>query len=122
MVRAGRDSGSEYPARMHGVLAHIGDHLDEPLELEPLASVANFSPFHFHRLFTAWMGETLGDYMHRRLEMAALRLVAQPRLQVLEVALSVASDRPKRSRAPSRLDSGAHRQNGDDSKSAIVIS
>ncbi len=90
MVRAGRDSGREYSARMHGVLAHIDDHLDEPLELEPLASVANFSPFHFHRLFTAWMGETLGDYMRRRrLEMAALRLVAQPRLQVLEVALSV---------------------------------
>jgi AraC family transcriptional regulator len=36
------------------------------------------------------MGETLGDYMRRRrLELAAQRLVAQPRLPVLQVALSV---------------------------------
>jgi AraC family transcriptional regulator len=75
---------------MHRVLEHIDRHLDERLELEALASVANFSSFHFHRLFTAWMGETLGDYVRRRrLEVAALRLVAQPRLPVLQVALSV---------------------------------
>jgi AraC family transcriptional regulator len=36
------------------------------------------------------MGETLGDYLRRRrLEIAAMRLIAQPRLPVLEVALSV---------------------------------
>src|ERR1700704_5972587 len=85
-----QDSRSEYVARMHRVLEHIDRELDQPLELETLARVANFSPFHFHRLFTAWMGETLGDYMRRRRrELAAQRLVAQPRLPVLQVALSV---------------------------------
>src|ERR1700704_1149826 len=85
-----QDSRLEYVARMHRVLEHIDRELDQPLELETLARVANFSPFHFHRLFTAWMGETLGDYVRRRrLELAALRLVAQPRLAVLQVALSV---------------------------------
>jgi len=85
-----QDSRSEYVARMHRVLEHIDRELDQPLELETLARVANFSPFHFHRLFTAWTGETLGDYVRRRrLELAALRLVAQPRLAVLQVALSV---------------------------------
>lgn len=75
---------------MHRVLEHIDRHLDEPLELSSLAAVANFSPFHFHRLFTAWMGETLGDYMRRRrLETAAQRLATQPRLPVMQVALSV---------------------------------
>lgn len=75
---------------MHRVLEHIDRHLDEQLDLETLAAVANFSSFHFHRLFTAWMGETLGEYMRRRrLEIAAQRLVAQPRLPVLQVALSV---------------------------------
>jgi AraC family transcriptional regulator len=74
---------------MHRVLEHIDRHLDEPLELDTLAAVANFSSFHFHRLFSAWMGETLGDYLRRRrLEMAALRLVSQPELPVLHVALS----------------------------------
>jgi len=85
-----QDSRSEYARRMHRVLEHIDLHLDERLELETLARVANFSPFHFHRLFTAWMGETIGDYLRRRrLEVGALRLVTQPRAPVLQVALSV---------------------------------
>ena len=75
---------------MHRVMRHIDEHLDAQLELDSLAAVANFSPFHFHRLFTAWMGETVGDYTRRRrLEMAAQRLVAQPRVPVTQVALSV---------------------------------
>jgi AraC family transcriptional regulator len=75
---------------MHRVLEYIDRQLDQQLELDTMAKVANFSPFHFHRLFGAWFGETLGDYVRRRrLEVAALRLVAQPRLPVLRVALSV---------------------------------
>lgn len=85
-----RDSRSEYERRIHRVVAHIDAHLDQPLALETLAAVAHFSPFHFHRLFTAWCGETLGDYLRRRrLEVAALRLATQPSLAVLEVALGV---------------------------------
>src|SRR5207237_1767718 len=85
-----QDSRSEYARRMQRVLEHIDRHLDERLELESLARVANFSSFHFHRLFAAWMDETLGEYLRRRrLEVGALRLVAQPRLPVLPVALSV---------------------------------
>ncbi|TMC30063.1 MAG: AraC family transcriptional regulator [Chloroflexi bacterium] len=85
-----QDSRSEYARRMHRVLEHIDRHLDERLELESLAQVANFSSFHFHRLFAAWMDETLGEYLRRRrIEVGALRLVTQPRLPVLQVALSV---------------------------------
>ena len=85
-----RESRSEYERRIHRVLAHIDAHLAEPLALESLAAVAHFSPFHFHRLFTAWCGETLGDYLRRRrLEIGALRLATQPQLGVLDVALGV---------------------------------
>jgi AraC-like DNA-binding protein len=64
--------------------------IEQPLDLGTLAAVAHFSPFHFHRLFSAWMGETLGDYLRRRkIEVAAMRLVAQPRVPVLHIALSV---------------------------------
>ena len=38
---------------MHAVVEHIDRHLDEKLDLATLADVANFSPFHFHRLFHA---------------------------------------------------------------------
>src|SRR6202521_1100213 len=83
-------SRAEYVGRMHRVLEHIDKQLDQPLDLEALAAVAHFSPFHFHRLFSAWMGETLGEYVRRRrLEIAAQRLVSQPAVPVLQVALSV---------------------------------
>jgi AraC family transcriptional regulator len=79
-----------YADRMHRVSEYIDQHLDCSLDLETLADVAHFSPFHFHRLFSAWMGETLGAYLRRRrCEVGATRLLAQPRLAVLQVALGV---------------------------------
>jgi AraC family transcriptional regulator len=81
---------------MHAVQEHVDAHLDGALELDELASVAHFSPFHFHRLFSAYMGETLGEYVRRRrLELGALRLVSQPELPVLNVALSVGFGSPE---------------------------
>ena len=79
-----------YVDRMHRVTEYIDQHLDKSLDLETLAGVAHFSPFHFHRLFSAWMGETLGAYLRRRrCEVGATRLLAQPRLAVLQIALDV---------------------------------
>lgn len=84
------DSRAEYDRRMHRVLAHIDARIDQPIDLASLADVANFSPFHFHRLFSAWMGETVGDFLRRRrVETAAQRLLVQPRLTVLQAALGV---------------------------------
>jgi AraC family transcriptional regulator len=79
-----------YVDRMHRVTEYIDQHLDQFLDLETLAEVAHFSPFHFHRLFSALMGETLGAYLRRRrCEVAATRLLAQPKLAVLQIALDV---------------------------------
>jgi AraC family transcriptional regulator len=87
---ASHDSRSEYESRMHRVLAYIDLHLDQPLDINVLVEVAHFSPFHFHRLFSSWMGETVGDYLRRRrIEVAAIRLAAQPRTKILNIALSV---------------------------------
>ncbi|MCB1826600.1 MAG: AraC family transcriptional regulator [Candidatus Competibacteraceae bacterium] len=84
------DSRSEYEKRMHRVLTYIDQHLEESITVNLLAEVAHFSTFHFHRLFSAWMGETIGDYLRRRrVEVAAMRLAAQPRTRILNVALSV---------------------------------
>jgi AraC family transcriptional regulator len=83
-------SRAMYADRMQRVTEYIDRHLDRPLDLNTLAAVAHFSPYHFHRLFSAWMGETLGDYLRRRrCEIAATRLVAQPRVAVLQLALAV---------------------------------
>ena len=80
----------EYAQRMNKVLDYIDQHLDTPLDLLTLAEVAHFSAFHFHRVFLAWVGETLGDYMwRRRLEIAAVHLAANSQATILEIALTV---------------------------------
>jgi AraC family transcriptional regulator len=81
---------TDFQKRMHAVIEYIDRHLDSPLDLATLAAVANFSDFHFHRLFRALTGEPLGDYVRRRrLEMAAVRLRSQLRAPVLDIALGV---------------------------------
>ena len=83
-------SRTEYARRLQRVLDYIDQHLDASLDLEALADVAHFSPFHFHRVFAAWMGQTLGDYLRsRRLDVAATRLAGDPSAAVLDVALSI---------------------------------
>src|ERR1700728_2212069 len=78
----------EYAARMNRVIDHIRSHLSDPLDLENLAAIAGFSPFHFHRLFRAWMGETLQAFVHRlRLEHAAVELAFDSRKSVTDIAL-----------------------------------
>ncbi len=80
---------AEYARRMNRVIDHIDRHLDSALETAELADVANFSRFHFHRIFAAWMGETIGDYVRRRcLETAAFHLSCGTQASVLAVALA----------------------------------
>jgi len=78
----------EYIARINRVIDHIESHLDEELTLENLARIANFSPYHFHRIFGALMGETLGQYIGRiRIEKAAWMLSTHPDRPITEIAL-----------------------------------
>jgi AraC family transcriptional regulator len=68
---------SFYEDKTRLVLAHIVQHLDEPLDLGALAKLACLSPFHFHRVFRALVGETPVALARRlRLERAAHRLLA----------------------------------------------
>jgi AraC family transcriptional regulator len=118
---AWRNSLSEYEKRMHRVLEYIDKHLDQPLDLGTLAEVAHFSPFHFHRLFSAWMAETLGDYLRRRkIEVAAMRLVAQPRVPVLHIALSVGFGSAE-ALVPFGLGSAAHPPLGEHEKPSNAL-
>jgi AraC family transcriptional regulator len=58
------------------VLAYLADNLDRELDLDRLADVACFSPFHFHRIFHALQGETVAESVRRmRLHRAALELI-----------------------------------------------
>jgi AraC family transcriptional regulator len=64
-----------YQERIGRAVRHLELHLDEPIPLEELARVAHFSAYHFHRIFTGIVGESVKEHVRRlRLERAARRL------------------------------------------------
>ncbi len=68
-----------YVERVNRAIDHVVTHLHEPLRLRRISRVALLSPFHFHRVFQALVGETPGDFVKRlRLE-KALGLMARSR-------------------------------------------
>ncbi|UAM98547.1 AraC family transcriptional regulator [Polaribacter litorisediminis] len=59
-------------ARLNTAINYIEEHLSENLSLKIIAEKAHFSPFHFHRMFTLIVGETLHTFINRkRIEKAA---------------------------------------------------
>lgn len=85
---AGSLTRREYVARINRVLDHIEAHLQDTLTLERLAAVAHFSPYHFHRVFNAMVGETLNRFIARvRIERAMQWLIAHPGRSVTDIAL-----------------------------------
>ncbi|NJB69155.1 AraC family transcriptional regulator [Desulfobaculum xiamenense] len=56
------------------------EHLDDAPSLDAIAAQAHFSPYHFHRVFTGMVGESVKAHMRRlRLERAAVRLLYSDR-------------------------------------------
>ena len=63
--------------RILRVQLHIESNLNRDLSLTELADVAFLSPYHFHRIFRATVGEGVAEYVRRvRLERAAIALKA----------------------------------------------
>lgn len=80
---------NNHTERLLPILVHIQAHLEEDLALGTLAALANLSPYHFHRLFRATVGETVKHYVQRlRLEQAAFRLKLHD-APVIEVAFGL---------------------------------
>jgi AraC family transcriptional regulator len=77
-----------YCERITAVKHYIYEHIDEPLNREVLAAIAGFSVPHFHRIFTAQIGENIVDYVRRvRLERAGRKL-RMGAVDISEVALA----------------------------------
>jgi AraC family transcriptional regulator len=71
-----KETKSIYFERINKVLVHIDNHLGDDLRLDDLASIACFSPFHFHKIMRAYLRESIGSYIIRvRLETAASLLL-----------------------------------------------
>ena len=84
----------DYLRRMNIIIEYINNHLDEEIDLRKLADLSGFSSFHFHRIFRAFMHETLGSYITRiRVETAA-RLLRYTDLSIESIAYNVGYEIP----------------------------
>jgi AraC family transcriptional regulator len=82
----------ETPECIEDVMRYIREHINEPLNREMLAAIAGFSVPHFHRVFTAHVGESAISYVRRlRLERAGRKL-RMGAVNITEVALAAGYD------------------------------
>lgn len=70
-------------------IVFIENHLNEPIKASDVAGAVSYSYYHFHRYFSAVMGENIGSYIRsRRLTQAAWELVHSEK-RVLDIGLSL---------------------------------
>ncbi|GLS04467.1 AraC family transcriptional regulator [Chitiniphilus shinanonensis] len=71
---------ARYATRIGQVLDYLYDHLDQEPDLYRLADIACLSPYHFHRIYRALMGESVAQTVRRaRIHLASGELTRSNR-------------------------------------------
>jgi AraC family transcriptional regulator len=82
------DPSFTYVQRVNRAVDYVLANLDGSLKLDVVASAAGFSPFHFHRVFQAAMGETLNHFVKRvRLDRSLKIISHDPARSLTDIAL-----------------------------------
>jgi len=78
-----------YQPRINQVIDYVQANPTADCSLEALAEIAHFSPFHFHRIFKMFTGETLNRFVNRvRVAWAVTLLRSNPSMNILDAALA----------------------------------
>jgi len=84
----------EYLKRLNVIVEYINNHLDEKMALKTLAEMSNFSEFHFHRIFKAFLHEPLAAYITRIRVETATQLIRYTELPIEAIAYNVGYETP----------------------------
>src|SRR5437762_7788504 len=85
----------EYSRSINDAINFILNNLNEELSLKKLAKVANYSPFHFQKIFKQTTGESPKHFITRmRLETAAHLLVMHHYKSISEVSIDTGFSSP----------------------------
>ena len=77
---------SDHIKRVNKAIWYVDTHLDSELSLGVIAGIANFSPYHFHRIFKSVVNEPLNVYITRkRIEKTAAVLMRQRQVSITEL-------------------------------------
>lgn len=84
----------EYHKQINIIVEYICNHLDEAIDTGLLAEMSGFSPWHFHRIMKAFLGEPIGAFiLRKRLETAA-RLLRYTDLPITDIAYHIGYETP----------------------------
>lgn len=84
----------EYQKCVNLVIEYINNHLGEDIDLNRLAEMSHLSPYHFHRVMSAFLGEPVGSFIQRmRIETAA-RLLRYTELSISDIAYKIGYGAP----------------------------
>jgi len=89
---------NDYLRRIDRVIALLQQAVANDAELPDLAELgqaAQLSPFHFHRVYRALTGETIGRTVARLRLLRALQLLSDPELAVTDAALAIGYETPQ---------------------------
>lgn len=76
----------DYRACVQTSIDYIEEHLQEDITVDHLASLAGFSPYHYYRVFQAYVGIPVMDYIRRRRLAYAAAALAQGK-RIIDIAL-----------------------------------
>ena len=77
----------DYIERVNKAIRFIDQNLDKNLNLQTISRIAMYSPFHFHRIFSAIVNESLSEYINRkRIEKSTLYLKPDNEKPISEIA------------------------------------
>ncbi len=86
-MKASERQNAEYIARINRTFDYIESNIGKSMTLEELAGVANFSKFHFNRIFHSITGETPFQFILRiRIEKAATLILTKKKETISEIA------------------------------------
>ncbi|AXT49994.1 AraC family transcriptional regulator [Aquimarina sp. BL5] len=88
MKQREQELNKDYIHRINLALQYIDEHLDDDLSLGIISDRAMYSPYHFHRIFKAVIGESLNVYINRRrIEKIALVLIHKKEVSISQLSL-----------------------------------
>lgn len=82
--------------KMQRLCDYIYQHLDYDLSIAKLSDIANFSKYHFHRQFSAYVGISVFKFIqYLRLKRAAHQLVFNEDYKLIDIALDAGFKNPE---------------------------
>lgn len=85
-----------YAERFDRLFDYIDRHLDEPLSVDELSRLANFSRYHFQRQFSEYAGLSITRYIQLlRLRRASYQLAFNKARQIIDIAIEAGFENPE---------------------------